>query len=78
MHYVGTAKVIICHKCINIGSDQLLLGVSTRTGVQAMLDVDRISAWGADYRTPRWRVQFTLCYLIGKKCRDPHYVWRSN
>jgi len=42
-HYVGTTKLVICHKCITMGSDQLLLGVSTRTGVQAMLDVDRVS-----------------------------------
>ena len=56
-HYVGTTKVVICHKCITMGSDQLLLGVRTRTGVQAMLDVDRISAWGQI-------TKFLLCLLL--------------
>ena len=51
MHYVGTTKVVICHKCITMGSDLLLLSVSTRTGVQAMLDVDRISCASQTHNT---------------------------
>ena len=56
-YYVVTTQVVICHKCITMGSDQLMLGVSTRTGVQAMLDVDRVFAWGQI-------TQFLLCLLL--------------